>query len=95
MVVAYNPPSLPPSCRSTYHGTYVKLLDELVKDKAFLRLQGRDKPDDDKEEDRELLLRLFSWVGGVCKGGPACCLLCVRRAHCVDDGLCSPIRPRG
>jgi hypothetical protein len=47
----------------------VSLLEELVKEKRFLELQGRSQPDDDKETDRELLLRLFSWVGGGWGGG--------------------------
>lgn len=38
-----------------FHGPFVRMLDELALNKAFLRIQGREAPDDDTEADREMI----------------------------------------
>jgi hypothetical protein len=38
--------------KAAYHGTYISLLDELVANRDFLQMQGREAPDSEKETDR-------------------------------------------
>jgi hypothetical protein len=38
--------------KAAYHGTYITLLDELAYDENFLKIQGREAPDSEKETDR-------------------------------------------
>eukprot|EP00775_Hariotina_reticulata_P009278 gene9278-9443_t len=43
-----------------FHGPYARLLDDLAHNQDFLKIQGRDIPDGDQEQDRELVLRFFA-----------------------------------
>jgi hypothetical protein len=48
------------SRRSVFYGPYMRLLDALCRNAKFQKLLGQDKPDDEKELDREYVLRFFA-----------------------------------